>query len=153
MNALHSSSFFPTINTFTRITQSSKSIMDNIITNIRSPKLESGVILSDVSDHFPIVLFHALSDRPSLPRCKLKTRVINEIALWCFGEQLQTKTCNNVYICTDASTAYDILSQEITNSVWRVIPEKSVRCNTTSQSPWLSKAILNSINHKNKLYK
>lgn len=50
INTLHSFSFFPTINTFTRVTHSTKSIIDNIITNIRNTPLESGVVLSKISD-------------------------------------------------------------------------------------------------------
>lgn len=75
----------------------------------------SEVILSDISDHFPTLLFHALSSRAPLPRCKVKTTIINETALRCIGEDLQTKTWSNVYNCTDSNAAYDTLSQEITN--------------------------------------
>ena len=57
INTLHYSSFFPTINTFTRIKPPSKSIIDNFLTNIRNTKIATGVIHSDITDHFPIAFF------------------------------------------------------------------------------------------------
>lgn len=57
INTLYSSSFFPTINTFIRVTESSRTIIDNIITNIQNARIDSGLILSDITDNFPIVLF------------------------------------------------------------------------------------------------
>ncbi len=78
INKLHSFSFYPTINTYTRVTHSTKSIIDNIVTNIHNTSLESGVVLSEISDHFPIVLFLDLTSRSSLPHHKIKAKVINK---------------------------------------------------------------------------
>ncbi len=46
MNTLHSSSFFPTVTNFSRVTQTSKTIIDNIITNVQNTKLETGCLTS-----------------------------------------------------------------------------------------------------------
>ena len=43
INTLHSSYFFPTINKYTRVTESSKSVIDNFITNIQNACINSGV--------------------------------------------------------------------------------------------------------------
>lgn len=69
INILHSSSFFPTINIFTRVTNTSTTVIDNIVTNIRNVKLESGALLSDITDHYPIILYFNL-DYKCLPLCQ-----------------------------------------------------------------------------------
>ena len=81
LNFLHSFSFFPTINTYTRVTDSTKTTIDNIITNIRNSKLKSGVILSDISDHFPVILFVDSPDRPAPSRHIIKSKLINDETL------------------------------------------------------------------------
>ena len=71
INTLHSSSFFCTINHFTRVTHSTRSTIDNIIKNIQNTRLESGVVLSDITDHVPIV-FLDFASKIKLPRQKNK---------------------------------------------------------------------------------
>lgn len=68
INTLHSSSFFPTINIFTRVTNTT-TVIDNIVTNIRNVKLESGALLSDITDHYPTILYFNL-DYKCLPSCE-----------------------------------------------------------------------------------
>ncbi|KAM9816277.1 uncharacterized protein ACBT44_010682 [Syngnathus typhle] len=120
INTLHSSSFFPTINAYTRVTHSTKSIIDNFITNFQNATLTSGTVLSEISDHFPFVLF---IDLPG------------------------------IYDCSDVDAAFETLTKEISDTIQRTIPEKVIICNTTTQNPWITKGILKSIKHKNKLYK
>lgn len=153
INTLHSFSFFPTINTFTRVMQYSKSIIDNIITNIQNVCSVSGVVLTDISDHFPVVLFIDLAGKSILSCHKTKAKVLNERTLQQLRESLQAKTWDSVYHCRDPDTAYNTLATEITESFCRTIPEKIVTCRTVDQNPWLTKGILKSINHKNKLYR
>lgn len=153
INTLHSSSFFPTINTFTRVTPTTRTIIDNIITNIHSTRLESGIVHTEISDHFPIVLFIDLACRPS-PICqKFKTRIINEKTLQHLNKDLQSRTWDNIFYCNDTDAAFEILTNEITDAIQRTIPEKIITRSKSMQNPWLSKGILKSIKHKNKLYK
>lgn len=126
INTLHSSSFFPTINIFTRVTNTSRTIIDNIITNIRNVKLESGALLSDISDHYPIILYLKF-DYKCLPSCyPVKTKVVNERTLYQLNVSLQAKVWNTVYLCCDPDTAYNCLVNEITDSIRCFIPSKIV---------------------------
>lgn len=153
VNTLHSFSFFCTINQFTRVTLSTRTVIDNIITNIRNTRLESGVVLSDITDHFPIVFFLDLANKNELSLQKTKIKVLNERILKLLIENLQAKTWKAVYDCNNTDTAYDNLINEITNSICCTIPEKNAGHRATGFNPWLTKGILKSITHKNKLYK
>ena len=48
-------SFYPTINEPTRITESSATLIDNILTNDLHNHT-AGVLISDISDHLPVFL-------------------------------------------------------------------------------------------------
>ena len=151
INTLYSSAFYPTINLPTRVTNSSKTVIDNFITNIRNTKLVSGVLINDISDHFPIVLFINLNLKSHQQHQPLKCRVINEKNLHWLSESLRAKDWDIIYHCTDPNTAYDRLANVITETIRLTLPLKSVkRC--SDQQPWLTKGLSISIKRKNKLY-
>ena len=54
LSTIYSYSFFPTINKPTRITRTSATIIDNIITNNSIANHQSGIFVADISDHLPI---------------------------------------------------------------------------------------------------
>ena len=54
VDQMFSMSLFPLINKPTRITNQCHSIIDNIYTNSINEDIISGVIIADISDHFPI---------------------------------------------------------------------------------------------------
>uniref|UniRef100_A0A6Q2ZN45 Reverse transcriptase domain-containing protein n=1 Tax=Esox lucius TaxID=8010 RepID=A0A6Q2ZN45_ESOLU len=153
MNTLHSSSFFPTINRFTRVTSTSKTIIDNIITNIQNIKLITGIVQSDITDHFPIVIFFGSGRLVSPPLTKIKTKIINERSLQHLTANLQVKSWASVYDSRTPDAAYDSLIKIIQDSIKDTIPEKTVKCSTTLQNPWITNEILKSIKCKSRLYK
>lgn len=54
LNILYSSYFFSLIHESTRVKENSATLIDNILTNSLSEGMKSGVLYSDLSDHFPI---------------------------------------------------------------------------------------------------
>lgn len=90
-------------------------------------------MLSDITDHFPIVLFLDLASKTNLSQRKTKTKVLNERTLKQLSESLQAKTWEAVYDCNDPDTAYDNFINEITNSIYCTIPEKDVVYSTTGR--------------------
>ena len=145
INTLHSYSFYPNINIPTRVTATSKTIIDNIITNIHNTKIESGVIVTDISDHFPVFLSANLDQKGQSPRPPVKTRVVNERTLHRLAESMQAKEWDTVYLCTDPNTAYNRLVDEISKSIHTCLPIRSVTRSRLDQTPWLTKGLLNSI--------
>ena len=105
INTLHSFSFFPTINIFTRVTNRSRTIIDNFITNIENASIDSGVILSEISDHLRIVLFMHLSNKFKLFLHKEKAKVLNLKTLTNLRENMLNKTWDHIYSCRDPDTA------------------------------------------------
>ena len=58
-------SFIPIIGRPTRITEQSATLIDNILTNVY-PLPEAGIVLSDITDHFPV--FAPKKDLISCPK-------------------------------------------------------------------------------------
>lgn len=105
--------------------------------------------LSEIFHHFPIVFVLDLAGKPSFSRHKSKTIIINEETLRRLNENLQTKAWDRVFNCNDADAAFDILTREVTDSIQRTVPQKTVSGSTTVQNPWLSKGMFKSIKQKN----
>lgn len=149
LNLIYSSSFFPTIDTYTRITNYSQSAIDNIITNIHSLSLTSGVVISDITDHFPITLSLDIINKHSPSSHSRKVKILNEKTLHNLCEHLKSNNLWSVYSYSDADMAYIALITAITNSIQYTIPEKTLASCTKGRNPWLTKGILKSINQKN----
>ena len=98
MNTLHSSSFFPTISRFTRVIQTSKTIIDNIISNIQNTKLETGVVQSDITDLFPIAIFFDSGKSFSPPLSRIKSKIFNERTLQHLIVSLQAKSWDSMTV-------------------------------------------------------
>jgi len=60
LDTLLENSFLPLINLTTRIAVFSATLLDHIVTNIADDTYDSGIILSDISEHFPVFIFVTL---------------------------------------------------------------------------------------------
>ena len=56
LSTVNDNSFLPCIEKVTRIHNQSSSLIDHILTNNPAPEILSGVIVSDISDHFPVFI-------------------------------------------------------------------------------------------------
>lgn len=157
LNCLYSTSFFPTINVYTRESKTTNTIIDNVLTNIQNTRFDSGVMLSDISDHYPIVLFADLTSKYKVKSnkssFKQKTKVLTNKFLLKLSELLGHKTWDCVYKSKTPDEAYNAFINEITDSINITIPEKTISKDANEQNKWLTKGILKSIRKKNKLYK
>lgn len=137
INTLHLLSLFPMINMFTRIRHLSKSTIDNMITNIHNPTLEFGVVLSDITDDFPIALFVNLFHKVVLTPGKITMKVLNNSTLRQLCENLETKSWNSVY-------------NDISESIISLSLKKLLQVKLISKIPGFLKGFKF---QKNKLYK
>jgi hypothetical protein len=63
LNILSSCAMFPSIYNPTRVTDTCATLLDNIFTNCIKLDFKSAIILSDISDHYPVIL-HLNLNRP-----------------------------------------------------------------------------------------
>ncbi|XP_065642266.1 uncharacterized protein LOC136073905 [Hydra vulgaris] len=149
---------FPIINKPTRVTPTSISAIDNILTNsIFDTSKKAGIIKTDISDHFP-VFFSLTQDIKSINSCKIKIykRKINKFAIQQFKDSLSAELWDKVYQeCNRGNTnsAYNNFEKIFLKNYnmhfpikEKLIKEKYLKC------PWITKGIKKSSKKKQKLY-
>jgi len=155
-NVIFSNSFLPLINRPTRVTESSATLIDNILTNSHDStnKCFSGILPTDMSDHFTI--FHIIDMKKSQSINKHKhapSRVINDMTILNLKSNIEKSDWRCVLDCKEANTAYDIFDKKFNLLYNENIPlRKNKSKNNTARKPWVTKALLISIKKKNKMY-
>ena len=79
LNILSSNAAFPLITKPTRITSTSLTLLDHIITNITQNTLLPGILRSDLSDHFPTFCFILLDSKPFKITVNKKNSILEQI--------------------------------------------------------------------------
>ena len=110
LNFAHS--FFPIITKPTRITNSTASLIDNIFTNSTNFANEfSGIIPSDISDHFPIFQFNLLKRPINKPLITMKCDYCGK-NIEQFNQSLSDIDWSSLYSTGNAQDAYTILHDQ-----------------------------------------
>ena len=157
LNLIYSNYTVPTILKPTRITETSATIIDNILTNCNE-SVKTRIIVTDITDHFPTVLFKKHNCVRKKINVNDKYKFMrkhdnNNIAR--FKDALSKVAWNEILDGINANDDYNSFVDKFTDLYDKTIPVQKVKINRkkTPQSPWLTNGILKSINVKNKLYK
>ena len=145
----------PLINTPTRITMTSETLIDNIFTNVIGPDLDCGSFCIDVTDHLPIFMLSNISlpKQKKIIQEKLK-REISDEGFKKVNQELSNTDWSSIYSTSDANKAYDIFLSLLIPVINRNLPlRKSKNCKTKIRKPWITPKLLRYIKQKNKLYK
>ena len=152
LDIMLSSSFLPLITKPTRVTNQTATLIDNIFSNV-TPLPEPGIILSDISDHYPIFSKNpCIQDKKDTQSPKFRRVTPNKIAR--LKESLEDEDWSEVYDSHDTNTAYNIFMTSLMSHLDRHIPlvKKCSNYKKSPRLPWITKSILRSINRKNNLY-
>ena len=145
----------PLINRPTRVTTSTATLIDNIMTNsFFEASLQKGIIKTSISDHFPIYAAIILNKKCA------KTPIKTKIAKRCFSE----RNINNFkaglrevewnFVDTDnTNLLFEYFSETFSKLYEKHFPleEKFVK-NKDLSSPWMTKGMKKSSKQKQKLY-
>lgn len=156
VNNLYCYGFYPLIDSPTRITVNSSTLIDNIFTNTIDSPLKSGILVNDISDHLPIFTFSE--------NCNVNKNIENKIS-WRFSRQtqdinmehfmysLENTDWNDVYKSDDVDCAYNAFAKKYYDVYNAACPMRKVKVKKHKAKPWLTKGLLNAINKKKNLYK
>ena len=153
LEILLSASFLPLISRPTRVTMHSASLLDNIFCNTL-PIPDSSIILSDISDHYPIMSHFNLNAAKKCfpPPARRRATAENLASL---GASLDRADWSSVYNTNDVNLSLENFINTFNKHLDIHIPKKKdnhVNYKTSPRLPWISKSILRSINRKNRLY-
>ena len=95
IDTMYASSLYPTINTQTRITPTSKTLIDNIFYNNFTKKISAGIILTSISDHLTRYLLISNQPELSLSNSKKETLKVRKFNKKCFLEEFRNIDWDN----------------------------------------------------------
>jgi hypothetical protein len=154
LNLLFAAGYLQGILKATRLQNLSKSLIDHIHFNNPSKKIVSGVLVSDISDHF----FTFICVRPDSPKPNIhKDTVSRDFSLANlnnFKRSLGLTDWNNVYNSDNVDTAYDCFWSIYTNLYKQKFPLKRRRFNknNNAMNKFMTNGLLISRKTKNSLH-
>lgn len=151
LDLMHTNSFIQHIHQPTRITAHTKTLLDNIFSNTITPFQTSGILHTDITDHFPIFLLNP-SKQDNEERTLIERRIFNEQNKRKFKQSLQNESWDSLYACRDALESYSIFSNTFQTLYNNAFPLTTKQIKHKRNKPWLSPGLRKSIKQKNKLF-
>ena len=137
--------FLELISIPTRVSHANATLIDHLYTNDTQTQFESTVIVSDISDHFPICHFTHNKEKQANPAF-VRTQNFNAEKVGAFKEQLSRVDWNSVLNQADTQSAYDNFYGIFNRLYTHHFPIKNIRFdkNIHNIEPFMSKSILKS---------
>ena len=154
VDLLFAHSFLPLISKPTRIDGNSETLIDNIFSNhlINNDKLMPGLLVTDISDHYPIFCL--------IPKLAQSTTPANRTSFHrpftAAGQETFVSTINemdwhDVLNNVDTQLAFTVFHNKLTNAYNIAFPLKKISAKRAAK-PWISDTLLKCIKRKNQLY-
>ena len=145
----------PTINKPTRVTRKTATAIDHILTNsFIDTTIKTGIIKSDVSDHFPICLFIP-SEKVSVENeiVYIYKIIINDETIEAFTQNLYENSLNDAENIRNPNDASSIFLEKFRTMYDKHFPLKKIKLKTKDfKSPWITAGIKKSSKRKQRLY-
>ena len=151
LDLMHSESHIPLINSTTRQDVRRSSIIDNIFTNNISFKHTTGIIHSDISDHYPIFCSFDPPKNPCLEDVVTFRRYSQNNNVK-FSDFLSNESWQGITTLTDPCEAYEKFINIIQNYYESSFPIITRKRTKRDGNKWITEGLKISIKHKNKLY-
>ena len=157
VESMFSYNLYPLITKPSTITPSTATLIDNIFCNSIESTFNSGLIIADVSDHFPIFCIRKLGRRTLQKNTNICSRLINDENIVKFKNRLREVTWSSMYENDniDVNLCYDHFMLKfslIYNECFPLVKQKSQhKCKF--KKPWITSGLLKSIQKKHRLYK
>src|SRR6218665_1307572 len=151
VSSLYSHLLLPLIYRPTRITSDSLTLIDNIFTSNWSKVLDSAIVISDISDHLPILTWVNI-DLPRLEGSHKISREINGKKAY-FRELLtEINWCSTYDACNIGYTneAYNLFIDQVRSAYNLAFPVKKMgdKHRNSLKQPWMTFGLLKSCNKK-----
>ena len=145
----------PSITKPTRVTHTSATLIDNVyLTNSLCNHIQSNILLTDISDHFPCLVL--IGNKPPDKKQPLifKCRKVDDDVIIKIKAKLEGTQWPN-FDNMNANSGYNFILDKVTNALNEVAPEKTVTIPYSKiiSEPWMSKGLAKSSYEKDKLYK
>lgn len=150
---LVSSGFKNLIITPTRITRTTSSVLDLLVTNIDTTVYNSGTIVSDISDHCPVFMAYSTHSPKSIKQKQsFIAQHITQNGLQAFQQDILSQDWSPVTNKMDVNDAYNEFITRFVCVYARHFPLKMHKPSKKARKPWVTRDHLKKITNKNRLY-
>ena len=149
-----SNGLIPLITKPTRITEYSATLIDHMYTSYPDQILSSGILITDISDHF--ATFCKIGKHKQKPARTIKlVRDFSSSKINMFQCLLKQTDFSEVYKCTCPDEAYNHFLNIYQTAFEQIFPPRQVNYSKRyiKKEPWFTKGLMVSSRTKNKLYK
>ena len=154
LNIMFGHSMMPVINKPTCVTKNTARAIDHIFINsFTTSKFKTGIIKSDISDHFPIffVAHYNIHIKETKERFVFR-RDLSDISVEKFKYKLRTVSLDSITNSSDTNKAYDNFIEIFRSLYDECFPKKKIKLKPQKyNNPWINKGIKKSSKRKQKL--
>jgi len=153
VDGIFSRGFIPRILKPTRVTHTSATLSDHIITNDIACSSTSGIIINDVADHFAV--FYISTSTLNNTKSQIKhTRLVTERNIANFKFHLDNIDFSSVIHATCPNEAYDKFHDLYIQCFNQSFPLRKLKVGEKAikRSPWMTLGLMTSSRNKSKLY-
>ena len=136
------------------MTRTTATAIDHIITNTAvESDIQSGIIKSDISDHFPIFCVFPLKERNVLSKTRTEKRYFSQENIDTFKFLLENIKWNQLLPTNSPDKAYDIFLKVFYDLYETAFPKKIIEIKTKYlETPWITRGLQKSSKRKQRLY-
>lgn len=150
---LSSGGFVNLINTPTRVTLSSSTCLDILITNIDTVVEHTGTVTSDVSDHCPVFMTYCANAKKTFSKSNVfAIQDLSEKNMDLFKHDISKYDWSFLYEISDVNVAYSKFLSAFLQIYNLHFPFKKLRQTRKIRKPWITQELFKMIKHKDKLY-
>ena len=154
LDNIFSQGFLPLIVKPTRLTSHSATLIDHIYTNKLEINVTSGIVVTDVSDHFGVfsIIKRVRNDNPSIQN-KIISRSFSKSNIDRFNMKLQHIDYTSVFEATSPDSAYDNFMHLYFDAYDTAFPLTEIKTprKYIKRLPWFTKGLIRSSITKSKL--
>ena len=154
LDNLFQNGFLPTITKPTRITSTSATLIDHIYTNNITTTGTSGIIITDLADHFGTFYISQTEKTKQSKESTNKTRIFSDANIVKFKEYLELMNFTDVLATLCPNEAYSKFIKLYKHAFETCFPVRTCKINNKvfKREPWITTGILTSSKQKAKLF-
>ena len=138
LQCMFSYGFLPMINRPTRITTTSATIIDNIFCRFDSEERISGILVSDISDYYPVFAICTSKKVQMQDSEYIYKRVYNPVNYQHFFSCLQNVEWSTVIASNECQCAYTKFHDLFQSCFEKSFPTKKIKVGYKTRRPWLN---------------
>ena len=151
-----SSGLIPTITQPTRVTHTSSTLIDNIYIKYKSNQydINSAVLVSDISDHYPICIFYGNKAKTLKEPLSITSRCLNEAKMTNIANGLGNVDWTELHDM-NVDDAFDKFTETIAKQIDICAPVKTFKIpyKQVIRQPWITPGLLKSARTLDRLYR